>query len=269
MKKHFTYKSSKQIWRILISDSDKLVIEARDIGTREVFYDCIDLSNGKNIFIDHQLEEKNWIGIETIYKDIVFFHKYTKPDLPGHKEIIALDLVTQKELWTNSEFTFLFAYEDKIYCYNQGFEDRYFFALDYLNGNLIEELGTDYNTVNNLKVESGNSKDWSVYHYPEVYKYDDEKITNIIEAQTRKLEIVGEIEYNIYKKFAFFSFHSKVFEKNFVNRFLAVDTGSGKVVLSEVLNANTGSLLTDSFFVYKSYLILLKEKNGLIVYNTE
>lgn len=269
MKKHFTYKSPKQIWRILISDTDKLVIETRDMNTKEVFFNCYDLIAGKKIFTDFQPEEKYWIGIETIYKDIIIFHKYPKPDLPGHKEIIAIDLFSQKKLWSNSDYTYLFAYNDRIYCFNQGFEDRYFFSLNYLDGNLLAELGTDSNKINSINREAENQKDWSVYIYPEVYRYNNEGITKIVDEQTKNIDLIGEVEYNSYKNLTLFSFHAKVFEQSFVNRFFAVDTVSGKVKLSEVLNSNTPSLLTDSFFVYKNFLILLKEKNKLMIYNLE
>lgn len=269
MKKHFTYESSKQIWRLLITDSDKLIMETRDNNTKEVFFNCFEIHTGKKIFTDHQQEEKYLTGIETIYKDVILFHKYFTPDLPGHKEIIAFDITTQKKLWSNSEYSFLFVYDDKVYCFKQGFEDRYFLALDYLNGNLLEEIGTDFNLINSLRQESENAKDWGHFIYPEVCKYDNELITKLIEEQTHKLEIIGEVEYGNYKNLIMISFHSKVFESSFINRFLLIDKTTGKIELSEILNANASSLLTDSFFVYKNFLILLKEKNGILIYNLE
>ena len=96
IKKLYSYKSEKQIWRILISGSDKLILETRDLNTKEVFFNCLFIENGKSIFSNLQLDEKCWIGIEDIYKGIIFFHYFPKPDMPHHKGIIAFDITAQK-----------------------------------------------------------------------------------------------------------------------------------------------------------------------------
>ena len=54
MTNHFKYVSEKQLWRILISDTDKLILENRNQGSKEVFFQCIDLQNGNVILKDFQ-----------------------------------------------------------------------------------------------------------------------------------------------------------------------------------------------------------------------
>ncbi len=143
IKKLYKHNNGKQIWRILPTVSNKLVIEERDIESKEVFFSCLDIQSGKNIFKDYQHDEKHWIGIESIYNDIIFFHAYGKPDMPAHKSIIAFDIHTQSVLWQNDNYVFSFVYNDKVYCYQQRFESRVFFALDYITGDVVEELGND------------------------------------------------------------------------------------------------------------------------------
>ena len=271
MEKHFTYKSDKQIWRILISDSNKLILETRDLSTKEVFFNCYYLENGENIFHDLQLEEKCWIGIEEIYKDIIFFHYFPKPDMPHHKGIIAFDIVSQNILWTNNEFSFLFVNEDKVYGFKQGFEERFFSSLNYLSGKLIEEFGSNHKKINTLQKISENEKDWDSYLYPKTLSKDeiDSRIAEAIQKQTKDIIVEGEIEYNSKSDLLFFNFHTKVFENSFVNRFLTVDLNANKVILSEILNANATALFTDSFFIYKKYLFLLREKNEVVVYKID
>ena len=271
MKKHFTYKSEKQVWRILISDSDKLILETRDLNTKEVFFNCFYLENGENVFCDLQLDEKCWVGIEEIYKDIIFFHYFPKPDMPLHKGIIAFDIASQNILWTNNEFSFLFANDEKIYGFKQGFEERYFSALNYLSGELIEEFGSDHRKINALQKTAENEKDWSVYLYPQ--KLDegelDPRINKSINSLTENLVVEGGVEYNSKNDFLFFNFNTKILENSFVNKFFTVDLNSSEVILSEILNANASSLFTDSFFIYKKYLFLLREKNEVIIYEFE
>lgn len=271
MKKNFTYKSNRQIWRILISDSDKLILETRDLITKEVFFNCYYLENGENIFCDLQLDEKCWVGIEEIYKDIIFFHYFPKPDMPLHKGIIAFDIESQNVLWTNNEFSFLFVNNDKVYGFKQGFEERYFFSLNYLSGELIEEFGSDHLKINALQKTAENEKDWSCYIYPQLLKQANgtKNIYEMIRTQILDMDVVGEIEYNLYNEILLFNFHSKILDEQLANIFCAVNLKDESLILTKILNARTTSLFTDSFFVYKNFLFLLCEKDEVLIYIIE
>ncbi len=268
IEKLFGYKSSGQIWRLLISEEDHLVVETRDHHTKEVSFHCYNLNLGKEIFSDLQLEEKNWLGIETFYKNIIFFHKFPQKDMPGHKEIIAFDILSRKILWENRNVSFLFAHNNIIYGFKQGFEDRTFYSFDYLTGDLIQELGTDYKTINSLRQKADQEKNWNDYIYPKIFSGEESpEINNAVNAAIQDLEIEGNVEYNFTDGLLLFSFHGKVSDKIFNNRFLAVDLITGETLIDEVLNASSSSLYTDSFFVYKKFLFLLREKNEVLVYN--
>ena len=43
LKKTFSFTDKNQIWRLLISETDKLLIETRDLEKKEVFFHCYDL----------------------------------------------------------------------------------------------------------------------------------------------------------------------------------------------------------------------------------
>lgn len=270
MKEHFKYSSDKQLFRILISDSDKLILETRNSETKEVYFHCFDLETGEEIFCNLQLEEKQWAGIETIFKDIIYFHKFPKPDLPGHKEIIAFDIASQKILWTNSDYTFQFVHRNKVFCFTQGFEERNYFALDYLTGELLEELGSNYSIINNFRLEADQSKDWSRYVYPmRLSESENETAKKLIESKTEKLQLTGEIEFNICKNMLLFNYHENNGNRTFTNKILVVDVDSSETIFETVLNQNVTNLFTDSFFIYKKFLFLLKGKNAIDVYNLE
>lgn len=266
MKKHFAYNSSHQIWRILISESDKLILETRDMDSKEVYFHCFDLSSGEQIFKNYQFEEKSWIGIEAVHKDIIYFHKYVKPDMPGHKEVIAFDINSQRILWTNEDLVFYFPYEDKVFCFKQGFEERFFYCLNYQTGEITEDLGSNYTLVNSLKGKSEAAKDWSVYIYPQNINTVDGNILKLINNQTSSSDIAGNIEFITYNDLLLFNYHNVVNEKKYNNNFTAVNIDSGEIVLKELLNAGAASLYTDSFFIYKNFLFLLKEKNEVIIF---
>jgi hypothetical protein len=271
IEKIFSYKSEGQIWRILISETDKLVVETRDMKTREVFFHAFGLDSGKIIFSDLQLEEKNWLGIETIHNDIIYFHKFPQRDMPGHKEIIAFDISTGKILWENRDLSFLFALDNTVFGFKQGFEERYFFSLDCRSGELIKEYGSDYKTVNELRRRADDEKNWSAYLYPKIFSRDEKdfRIVDTVTANMRDVAIEGDVEYNFRGDLLCFNFNSRINDGIFSNRFLAVNLKTGEILIDEILNENSPALFTDSFFIYKNFLLLLKGKNEVIVYNAD
>lgn len=264
MEKLFNYNSDKQLWRILISESDKLILENRNKETKEVYFQCFDLQNANSIFTDFQLEEKNWIGIETIYKDIIYFHRYPQRDLPGHKEIIAFDIASQKVLWHNKELTFHFAHNNLIYSFVQGFEDRFFYSLDFLNGEIKEELGSNYSLINQLKNEAESKKNWDNYIYPDIKNIGDFIYDSTVADYLIQFPIVGEIEEASYNDLKFISFHTKEDDQTLTNHFAVFE--NNKLIKEEILNTKANNFLTDSFFIYKNFLFVLKGKNEIDIY---
>jgi len=201
---------------------------------------------------------------------MIILHKYNKPDMPGHKQIIGFDITTQTVKWADSDHSFLFVKNDRIYCYKQNFESRNFYALNYLSGLLEEDLGEDFEKINYLRSEIDSSTG-SKFLFTEKWESgkSDPAISNIISEAVNNLEIVGDVEYTSSNNLLLFSFHSKIFSGSLINKFVAYDLSRQKVVLNKILNASTNAFIPDSFFLYKNYLLLLKEKNGVIVYKLE
>jgi hypothetical protein len=267
LKKHFTFKSKHQVWRILISESDKLIIEVRDTLNRQAFFNCYYLNSGKKIFESFQLEEKFWIGIESIYNDIIFFHKFSKPDMPGHKQIIAFDINEQKVLWENENFIFSFIQNSNVFCYSDGFDGRYYAALNHQTGEKIMDFGINNPEINTLQKQAELEDRSDHYVFPNKFIEGscDEKASKIINNTIINLDIVGDVEYNIYKDLLLFNFHSKVLN-SIINKFYAVCLSSNKILFSDIISSKLNAFVPDTFFVYKEFLIMLKERNGVLVY---
>ncbi|MGK9475518.1 DUF4905 domain-containing protein [Melioribacter sp. OK-6-Me] len=268
IKKHFTVKSNWQVWRILISESDYLVIESRDKDTKEVSFHSYDLKTGNTIFENFQLDEKYYVGIETVYKDILYFHKYPKPDLPNHKGITAFDISSSEMLWDNDEYSFLFAHDEKLYCFKQGFDERYFYTVDYKTGKMLEDMGNDYRKINALRMEADQQNKYEDYSFPKL-DFDYSEIKPLILENLANLEVYGNIEYATYNNLLMFNYHLQEGENLYTNYFRIINVDNSNLIFEEVLNNKASSLFTDSFFIYKDYLILLKEKDGLNIYKLE
>ena len=94
------------------------------------------------------------VGIEAVYNDVIFFHSYLKPNMPGHKGVFAFDIAEQEIKWENKDLTFLFQLNNLIYTYLQRFDSRNHYALNFETGEIEEDFGSDSNKINKLRDEA-------------------------------------------------------------------------------------------------------------------
>lgn len=269
LKKLYIHDNKKQIWRILPTTENKVVVEERNPVTKEVFFSCFDIESGKKIFNNLQLDEKNWCGIESIYNNIIFFHTYGKPDMPNHKSIIAFEINSQKIIWQNDNYVFSLVYDDKVYCYQQRFESRVFFTLDYLTGNIIEELGSDTTIINYTK-DKMDEEFWKQnYLFPEYFNRN-EKDTEIHKTYLSKVladkVIKGDISFLKIDDLLLYNYHEISKTNTFINIFIAYNLSKNKIIFEEILDKNLVNLMPESFFVKDNFLFLIVDKIKLIVY---
>lgn len=269
LKKLYKHDNKKQIWRILPTTNNKVVVEERDSETKEVFFSCFDIESGKKIFNNFQLEEKNWVGIESVYNDMIYFHTYGNPEMPAHKSIIAFAISTQNILWQNDNYIFSFVDNDKVYCFQQRFEGRKYFALDYLTGNVLEDFGSDTSTINKLKEES-DSKFWKQnYLFPASFNRNfpaEKDYEKYLQQVLTEKVIKGEINYLKYDNILLFNYHEVSKSNTLSNEFAAVDLSKNKFLLKDTLDKNLINLMPESFFVKDNFLFLIVDKTKLIVY---
>ena len=211
LKKKYSHNNKKQIFRLIPTDSDKLIIEERDTEKKLAYFNCLHIDNGKKIFKHLQLDEKFWLGIEAIYNDVIFFHKFVKPDLPQHNGIIAYDINNKGTIWEDKNRTFLFVKDEKIYAFQQRFEDREFVTLNYLTGEVIDELGSDSDAINLLREDAINSEDFSSYRFPVLFDsnlFGKQRENEILSKLREEFIITGGIEYVLMDDLLLFNFHT-------------------------------------------------------------
>lgn len=270
LKKKYRFDNKRQIWRIIPTNSGKLIIEERESEQKQVYFHCIELTSGKKILQDFQLDDKFWVGIESVKDDYIYFHKFAKPDMPKHKGIFAFDIKTKKIFWENSNLTFQFMFRDKMYAYVEEFGGKKFFALNLQDGTVEDELGDNPQLINELRDQSIADNNPAGYLFPEVFSSDsliENNTFDLISSLKTDFMISGKIEYLMKNELLMMSFHT-VNEKGKLNNiFKAVDLSGRKYILEEVLNKDTSLFFTDSFFVKDDFLFLLFGKTRLEVYN--
>lgn len=259
IKKLYKYDCGRQIFRLLPTDSDKIIIEERDREKKEAYFSCLELLTGKKIFSDLQFEEKYWIGIEKIYKDVIFFHKFERPDLPNHKGIVAFDIKSQTTLWENDN-NFLFATDDKVVLMANEFGITRLLLVDYLSGEMLSD-STEFTDLNPQK------EDYNSYSYSQ--KISQQEFYNLIPPDFKKR--ITEYVIKDYVNFAgrdktsLFSFHYINNDGKLNNVFFAVDK-NGTILLQETLNTGLEKIEPESFFIKDDLLFLLFGFSGFGVY---
>lgn len=269
LKKLYIHDNGKQIWRIIPTTNNKLVIEERDAKTKEVFFSCLEIESGRKIFNDYQLDDKSWIGIETVYNDIIFFHSYGNHEMPAHKSIIAFDIQSKNILWQNDNYVYSFIYDDIIYCYQQRFESRVYFALNYLTGEMNKEFGTDNSQILQLKEKANEDFGKQNYLFPEYFDRNDlgnEEYQKYLQKIIADYTIKGDVSYLKVRNLLMFNYHEVSNANTFTNIFIAVDLMKNKIQLKEILDKNLINLMPESFFVKDDFLFLIVDKTKLLVY---
>ena len=261
----YTFTNNRQIWRIIPGGEGKVVIEERDPIIREVFFSCIEIKTGNVILNSLQLEEKYWMGIEDVYKDIIYFHKYNKPDMPWHSNIIAYDIYKKEILWHSEGYLFSFVYDDELYCYKNNYEGRSFFKLNYKTGDLISGLDDYPNSIAGLK-ELRDAEIYKGYIFPEELKFSRDEIAEIFNKMKDDESITGKIDYIEIKGLILTSYHRVLKDVKLQNCFKALDIRLKKVIFKEILNSEITNFIPDSFFLINDLIFLLKEKEKLFVF---
>jgi len=269
LKKNYRFDNKRQIWRIIPTDNGKLVIEERETEKKLAYFHCLELESGKKLLSNFQLDDKFWVGVEAVLGDIIFFHKFAKPDMPKHRGIFAFDLMNREFIWQNPELIFLFILDEKLYTYKEKFEGRSYCSVNPVNGEIIEDVGANYELINRLRDESIKEEENKGYLFPEVFEADsiaDNRVNEFIKSLRNDFVISGKIEFIWKDNLLMLSFHEANSKGTLNNLFKAVDLSKGKYILEEVINKETGLYLTDSYFVKDNLLFLLFGKTRLEVY---
>jgi hypothetical protein len=267
------FEAGGQLWRILFSESGRIVGEDRDEGKKEVTFFCLDEVSGKVLWKGVAFEERWWIGIEAFYDGIVYLHEYIKPDLPQHKKIMAVDLESGKILWRNDELEPLFVAGAKFFAVRSSFEKRVLYELNPVTGEIGREFSEDDEGFETAQRRLGPSRQDFVF--PEIYESGVEhenELKNSIQSHCDFRKLVGSIEYIHHAGLLFFNYHERAGSSSadqpaLSNVFKVVNTNKNRLLHSEVLNENASAPTPDSFFLKGSQLFYIKDKKLLAAFH--
>lgn len=133
------HKFQVTVWRLMPSHPTFLVGECRDTNLKNTTFFCMDIFTGRILWSDLHLEERWWVGIESVGDKFVVFHKYLRPDMPQHQGIIVADLFLGVTLWSNENYKYYGIDDNYIYVQDEALTENQLLKLDIRTGKVIEE----------------------------------------------------------------------------------------------------------------------------------
>jgi hypothetical protein len=263
LKPAWSFSANHTLWRLHFSDAGFIVGEDRNTEQKTTSFFCLEEKSGEAKWKQKTFGENWWIGIEAVTNDRVFLHGFKKPDMPEHKKIICVDLLSSNELWRNEQFAFHSTLNEFVFASRDLFERRLYYRLNALNGEMIEEL----NELP-LELENSDQNNLDKFVFPAVLSEESAEFQEIL-SFARKLitdnNILHQTEYIFHNNFLIcnvYSSHAK--EQGLTNTLYILDTQKKKTVFREVLNGFTPYPVPDSFFLYKNSLYYIRERKTLV-----
>jgi hypothetical protein len=270
LRRIWRYSTKGVIWRALPSADGKLVGEERDLARKETTFFCLNQMTGEVLWEGISFGEPWWIGMEAIHRETIFLHGFGKSDLPGHKRIIAVDLLTGSKLWRDDELRFEHAFDESVFASKEGIEERLVFELDYRSGGVLRSWGNNERVIEDAKVRSVDEVDSDI-EFPismNELLLGDSDVASAIQKHRDTKATIGPVEIIDNDDVSVFNYYEKVDKGTEDNPELnsvlkVLDKQRGKVIFSEVLNHNVPAVVPDSFFVQRGLLFYVKERSQL------
>ena len=252
----WTYTTAGVIWRAHPVPGGKIVGEERDLEKKRVRFFCVDQKHGSVLWDKRSYDEGWWIGIAGANSSTLFLHSYTTPELPEHKSIIAVDLESGGQLWTDEEMHFVAAGDVAVIAYRGSIQGRQHFKLDCRSGKVLEDLGPEV-----LDAELRGTDIAVLYPTP---LEDNNDIRRYCDPRT----IEGPVNATSHGQLLIFNFHARSAGGDAADRMLnntltIADRKSGRILFSDILMSNAPAIVPESFFVQSDTLCYVKERNIL------
>lgn len=246
------------IWKISVHNTKPLLIlETRDAERRKTTFFAIDIEKQEIKWEKHQLQNSWWLGLEIIVGDKVFLHSYEDIQSPLHKGIMALDIITGKELWSNQELVYAGLNRQNLVMKFSGDEHSKFLEVDPQNGAILITIDQPIFTVqehNHLVINPTHLVEGSTHF---------SRILDFIQQSTGKMGVLA-IDYLEYNEHIILAFYIK--EDDMLSNYLMLVNEAGKLLFCEAIEVNLKGVGKDTFFVFHNKIVFIRNKSELFIY---
>jgi len=278
LKPSWEFNQNGNMWRFIFCGDNIIAGETRDIENKILYLFTIDFNNGKTFLKNFKFEEGNfWISIEGGNNSVLFLNRFQNPELPYHKNIIAIDIKSGEFYWENTDYEYFFNTKDKLFGITQKFENVELAEIDISNGKLIKVF-TDEEAINIIELKKETDLDLfnesTDYPKPLSNQPLEDNLNSIIKAEISNRTTEGEIEYINFKNYLLFNYYYEnginlkdISRKYYRNNFCIYDAIKSEKVYQDTLNEKSNYNVPDNFFIKNDMLFYLKEKTHLIGLN--
>jgi Domain of unknown function (DUF4905)/PQQ-like domain len=256
------------LWRVFPSHPEVFVGEERDTDRKDANFFCLSRRTGEVWWQKKSFREQWWIGIESVGRDVVFLHRFAQPDMPGHKGIIAVDLLSGDELWRDDDLTIDQTLATSILASRMSMKGREQIALHARTGNLVGEEGAgDEDHMApfvEAEIEFPEEADGSLHGYPHLSTFRD----HLPPSERR----AGPLEFVRVGSRTVLGYHERresaqSRDPRFRHIILVGDRASGTTLFRDTIAANATGIVPESFFVQDGVLFFVKERRTLVAVN--
>ncbi len=252
------FEATGQIWRVMPDATHYFVGEDRDVQPKATSFFCVDALNGSALWRDVRIDEQWWVGLESIYRDVVFLHKFATPDMPGHKGIIALDILNGNHLWRDDEAVFLRVDGDIVVAGKLQPTGLETVALHFRTGKASSSV---------LEADHSASDDLEATQFPIPLELVDNELRDCIAKVISPSSL--SVEVFATDQLAIISHHEKE-EKggkeegvSYSNFLRVLDLETSKLLFEERLAVGAPSPVADTFFIRGEMLYYVKDRKIL------
>ncbi len=265
LKPSWIFRSEFKIWRLLPAGR-VLAAELRDTEKKTTEFAGIDLNTGALLWKGNPLNDKWWITVNKINKDVLFLQQFARPDMPTPGKIFALDLRTGKLLWQNQELSFINISRESIFGLLKTFKSEEVVELNYKTGEEKKRLSVDdlrIPEIINEENEYVHDATANEFFVPDLIEEFDEK-TNLKKSIPSRAINPAIIKLS-NKEIVGYHLDAGKDEKGIpvYDAYVMIVDAGGKI-FEDVADRKVHSAIQDFFFVVSEKLIYVKNSSEIV-----
>lgn len=248
----FSEKLTGVVWKTQVDHTThRLFIECRDQDAKRALFSALDLNTRRWLWKDVTFEEPWWIGLSGCTSELLFLSVYDGQHGPARSHLAAVDATTADLRWWRNNFSLIGIFSNAVKGTDTSTQREIVLAL--VNGG---ELAQD-----SFVGEPQNLMTIRPFQYQRGTGYF-ETVRRFLETRCNFSGIVA-LEYVEFG--SFFIISAFIGENDLANYLLICDK-EGQVVARETLGEHLKGITTDTFFLFPSYLIFVKNRSELVSY---
>ncbi|OAQ40842.1 hypothetical protein A5893_07885 [Pedobacter psychrophilus] len=233
-------KSNQIIWKIILDDDNETIVWESRTNDKKVFFNSYDFIGHKYLLQDFYLEDDWLLNIQTVKNQILYLSGFESEFSPVQKGIIALDLKSKKVLWQNFSVTLQQFTQQGLVVFDPRVNPRKYKLLNSDNGELVETVVLE----DLIFLKSLNN----------------EIILPKIIDENLDLETKHQL---FYKDLEILSGYKP--QGNHFDQYLIVKKNDA-VLFEDIINQAITKKSFDTFFIWQSKLIFIKNKSEIVSY---